>query len=77
MLEVSMETQRHCPHCHRVARRWCCSDAELAELRDVTDHAIRVLDAEIRGPLVIDDGGVVRETAKQVTAVLRAARRVA
>ncbi len=73
-----MTTQKtpRCTHCSgRPNGTWCCDKAELEALRSAVDQAIGVLDSEITAPMLIDDGGAVREAARHSSATLKAARR--
>ena len=68
----------NCTHCSgRTNGEFCCDKAELETLRGAFDQAITMLDSEMTAPLVIDDGGAVREVARQASEALKRARRVA
>lgn len=48
--------------------------AELEALRAAVDQAIRTLDSEADGPIMIDDGGAIREVVRHTAGLLKTAR---
>jgi hypothetical protein len=63
--------------CTPAASGYCCERAELATLRQVVDQAVRVLTSEVTAPVVIGEGGELREVIAHTAQALRAARQTA